>query len=62
MTPQPVIALEDITDITLEERRPGCGKAMLHEDAPVQRRCIGSSPAAASQRMCTRGSTIFLLA
>ena len=36
MSQKPVITVEDITNIALEERRPGCEKGMLHEDAPVQ--------------------------
>ena len=36
MSQKPVITIEDITIIALEERRPGCEKEMLHEDAPVQ--------------------------
>jgi mannose-6-phosphate isomerase-like protein (cupin superfamily) len=36
MSQKPIITVEDITNITLEERRPGCEKGMLHEDAPVQ--------------------------
>jgi len=36
MSQKPVIAVEDITNVMLQERRPGCGKAVLHEDAPVQ--------------------------
>lgn len=31
-----VVTVGDITNIALEERRPGCEKGMLHEDAPVQ--------------------------
>lgn len=36
MSQKPVITVGDITKIALEERRPGCKKGMLHEDAPVQ--------------------------
>ena len=36
MSQQPVIIVEDIMKLALEERRPGCEKGMLHEDAPVQ--------------------------
>jgi mannose-6-phosphate isomerase-like protein (cupin superfamily) len=36
MSQKPVVTIEDIMDIALEERRPGCEKGMLHEDAPVQ--------------------------
>ena len=36
MSQKPVIRVEDITNIALQERRPGCEKGMLHEDAPVQ--------------------------
>jgi mannose-6-phosphate isomerase-like protein (cupin superfamily) len=36
MSQKPVITVEDITNIALEERRPGCEKGMLHEDTPVQ--------------------------
>jgi mannose-6-phosphate isomerase-like protein (cupin superfamily) len=36
MSQKSVVAIEDITNIALEERRPGCKKGMLHEDAPVQ--------------------------
>jgi mannose-6-phosphate isomerase-like protein (cupin superfamily) len=36
MSQKPVITVEEITNIALEERRPGCEKGMLHEDAPVQ--------------------------
>jgi mannose-6-phosphate isomerase-like protein (cupin superfamily) len=36
MIQKPVVTVEDITNIALEERRPGCEKGMLHEDAPVQ--------------------------
>lgn len=36
MSQKPVVTVEDITNIALEERRPGCEKGMLHEDAPVQ--------------------------
>jgi mannose-6-phosphate isomerase-like protein (cupin superfamily) len=35
MSQKPVITVEDITNIALEERRPGCAKGLLHEDAPV---------------------------
>jgi len=35
MSQKPVITVEDITNIALKERRPGCGKGMLREDAPV---------------------------
>ena len=36
MSQKPVITVEDITNISFEERRPGCEKEVLHEDAPVQ--------------------------
>jgi mannose-6-phosphate isomerase-like protein (cupin superfamily) len=36
MSQKPVVTVGDITNIALEERRPGCDKGMLHEDAPVQ--------------------------
>jgi mannose-6-phosphate isomerase-like protein (cupin superfamily) len=36
MSQKPVITVEDIMNIVLEERRPGCEKGMLHDDAPVQ--------------------------
>ena len=36
MSQKPVVTVEDIANIALEERRPGCDKGMLHEDAPVQ--------------------------
>ncbi|HEY7714498.1 MAG TPA: cupin domain-containing protein [Candidatus Binatia bacterium] len=36
MSQKPVITVEDIVNIVLEERRPGCEKGMLHEDKPVQ--------------------------
>jgi mannose-6-phosphate isomerase-like protein (cupin superfamily) len=36
MSQEVVITVEDITNVALEERRPGCEKGMLHEDAPVQ--------------------------
>jgi mannose-6-phosphate isomerase-like protein (cupin superfamily) len=36
MSQKTVITVEDITNVALEERRPGCAKGMLHEDAPVQ--------------------------
>jgi len=36
MSQKSVITVEDITSIALEERRTGCEKGMLHEDAPVQ--------------------------
>jgi hypothetical protein len=35
MSQKPVITVEDITNVALEERRPGWEKGMLHEDAPV---------------------------
>lgn len=35
MSPKPVVTVEDITKIALEERRPGCEKGLLHEDTPV---------------------------
>ena len=60
MSQKPVVTVEDITNTALEERRPGCEKGVLHEDAAradggVPRR----SPAAAFRRTCMRGSTIF---
>src|SRR5262245_57385563 len=36
MSQKAVITVGDVTNIALEERRPGCEKGMLHEDAPVQ--------------------------
>jgi mannose-6-phosphate isomerase-like protein (cupin superfamily) len=36
MSQEPVITVEDIMNVALEERRPGCEKSMLHEDMPVQ--------------------------
>jgi mannose-6-phosphate isomerase-like protein (cupin superfamily) len=36
MDQKPVITIEDITGIALKERRPGCEKGVLHDDAPVQ--------------------------
>jgi mannose-6-phosphate isomerase-like protein (cupin superfamily) len=36
MSQKPVVTVEDITNIALEERRPGCEKGVLHEDTPVQ--------------------------
>ena len=36
MSEKPVITIDDITNVTLEERRLGCEKRMLHEDTPVQ--------------------------
>jgi len=36
MGQKPVITVEDVTNIALEKRRPGCEKGVLHEDAPVQ--------------------------
>ncbi|HSL78287.1 MAG TPA: cupin domain-containing protein, partial [Pseudolabrys sp.] len=36
MSEKPVVIVEDITNIPLQERRPGCEKGMLHEDALVQ--------------------------
>jgi mannose-6-phosphate isomerase-like protein (cupin superfamily) len=35
MSQKHVVTVEDITNIVLEERRPGCKKGVLHEDAPV---------------------------
>ena len=35
MSQKPVVTVEDITNVALEERRPGCEKGLLHEDAPV---------------------------
>ena len=35
MNQKPVVMVEDIANIMLEERRPGCDKGVLHEDAPV---------------------------
>ena len=35
MSQKPVITVEDLTNVALEERRPGCEKGLLHEDAPV---------------------------
>ena len=31
-----VVIIHDITDFALKQRRPGCEKRNLHEDAPVQ--------------------------
>ena len=36
MNQKPVITVEDITNIAFEERRPGCEKGVLQEDAPAQ--------------------------
>lgn len=36
MSQKPVITVEEITQIALQERRPGCEKGVLHEDTPVQ--------------------------
>ena len=36
MSQKPVISVEDITSIAFEERRPGCDKGVLQEDAPAQ--------------------------
>ena len=36
MGQNPVIAVEDITNVTFEERRPGCEKGVLQEDALAQ--------------------------
>jgi hypothetical protein len=35
MSQKPVVTVEGITNIALEERRPGCEKGVLHEDGPV---------------------------
>jgi mannose-6-phosphate isomerase-like protein (cupin superfamily) len=35
MSQKHVVTVEDITNIALEERRPGCAKGVLHEDPPV---------------------------
>jgi hypothetical protein len=34
--PETVITVEDLTNIALTERRSGCEKSVLHEDATVQ--------------------------
>ena len=36
MSQKAITTVEDVTNVALEERRPGCAKGMLHEDAPVQ--------------------------
>jgi mannose-6-phosphate isomerase-like protein (cupin superfamily) len=36
MSQKSVITVDDITNIAFEERRPGCEKGVLQEDAPVQ--------------------------
>ena len=36
MDHKPVITIEDITGIALKQRRPGCKKGVLHDDAPAQ--------------------------
>jgi mannose-6-phosphate isomerase-like protein (cupin superfamily) len=36
MDQKSVITVEDITGFALKERRPGCAKGILHDDAPVQ--------------------------
>jgi len=36
MGQKPVITVEDITKIAFEERRPGCEKGVMQEDAPAQ--------------------------
>jgi hypothetical protein len=59
MSQKTVITVEDITNIALEERRPGCEKGMLHEDAPVQTAVYRVSPAVACRLTCMRGSTTF---
>ena len=53
--PETVVTVEEITNIALEERRPGCEKGVLHEDAAranggVPRR----SPAEGIRRTCMR--------
>jgi mannose-6-phosphate isomerase-like protein (cupin superfamily) len=36
MKQRPVITVDDITNLAFEERRPGCEKGVLQEDAPAQ--------------------------
>ena len=36
MGQKPVITVDDVTRIAFEERRPGCEKGVLQEDAPAQ--------------------------
>jgi hypothetical protein len=59
MSQKPVVTIEDITNIPLAERRPGCEKGVLHEDVPVQTAVYRVNPAAAFRRTCMRGSMIF---
>ena len=47
MGQKPVITVDDITNIAFEERRPGCEKGVLQEDAPSQTSVI---PRPAGQR------------
>jgi hypothetical protein len=59
MSQKPVITVEDITNVALKERRPGCEKGVLHEDARVQTAVYRVQPAAVFRLICMRGSTIF---
>ena len=36
MAQKPVVAIDDITRVDFQSRRPGCDKAVMHEDGPVQ--------------------------
>ena len=36
MGQQPVVTVDDITQIAFDTRRPGCEKGVMHEDGPVQ--------------------------
>jgi len=36
MSQKAVITIEDITNIALKQRRPGCEKGVLHDDPLVQ--------------------------
>jgi len=56
MSQKPVITVEDITNVALQERRSGCGKGVLHEDAPVLTAVYRVQP---SSGVPTPGSTIF---
>jgi hypothetical protein len=62
MDQKSVITVKDITAIALKERRPGCEKGTLHDNAPVQTQCTEYSPAAVFQRTSMLKFTIFLSA
>ena len=36
MAQKPVVTIDDITRADFQARRPGCDKAVMHEDGPVQ--------------------------